>query len=231
MTYISEIKGRSGKDHIDSVLRRVGPLLDPVRIDEGTLQAWTGTLPDILIDFWRNHGVGALQGGLMRVCLPDDFDGLLSQIFHADKDFSHKDCHVLGYGAFGHLIIWSARHWIVEADLLNARVSAPGLSDPSKKQNENASIIAYLLGHPPDSLDVFETDDKKLFKPVKDKLGQLKAGEAYGFFPALAMGGAPRVENIKVVPALEHFLFLAQLQQFNLVDVLGRPPRVVRPIG
>ena len=110
MTYVSEIKGRSGKDHIDSVLGRMGPLLDPEPVDEGTLQAWTGTLPDILIDFWRNHGLGALQGGLMRLCLPDDFYGLLSRIFHTDKDFSHKDCHVLGYGPFGHLFLWSARN-------------------------------------------------------------------------------------------------------------------------
>lgn len=101
MTYISEIRGRSGKDHIDSVMKRVGPLIDATPLSEATLQTWTGTVHDILIDFWRNHGVGALQGGLMRLCVPSEFDGLLSQIFHADRDFSHKDCHVVGYGPFG----------------------------------------------------------------------------------------------------------------------------------
>lgn len=231
MTYISEIRGRSGKDHIDSVMKRAGPLLDARPVDEATLQTWTGTVPDILIDFWRNHGVGALQGGLMRLCIPSDFDGLLSQIFHADKDFSHKDCHVIGYGPFGNLIVWSARHWIVRIELLHGRVSASGLSDPSKKHNENASIVAHLLGHQPDSLDVVDDDGKKLFKPAVSALGPLQAGQAFGFFPALAMGGAPQVANLKIVPALEHFLFLAQLQQFQLVNYLGSAPGTVRPIG
>ncbi|MFL4470128.1 GAD-like domain-containing protein [Tateyamaria armeniaca] len=190
MTYISEIRGRSGKDHIDSVLNRVGPLADRQSVDEGTLQAWTGTLPDILIDFWRHHGLGTLQSGLMRLCLPDDFQGLLSQIFHADKDLSHTDCHVIGYGPFGHLVLWSARHWIVEVDLLRARVSSPGLMDASKKKNENASVIAHLLGHQPDSLDAYDDSDNKLFKPAVGALGQPQSGEAFGFFPALAMGGA-----------------------------------------
>lgn len=44
MTYISEIKGCSEKGHIDSVLGRMGPLLAPKSVDEGTLQAWTGAL-------------------------------------------------------------------------------------------------------------------------------------------------------------------------------------------
>ena len=63
------------------------------------------------------------------------------------------------------------------------------------------------------------------------KLGRPGPGQAFGFFPALAMGGAPNLENLKIVPALEHFLFLAQLQPFQLVDFLAQPPRVVREIG
>lgn len=231
MTYISEIKGRSGKDHIDSVLKRSGPLIGASVVPAATLETWTGVLPDILIDFWRNHGLGALQGGLMRLCVPDEFDGLLSEVFQADKDFSHKDCHVIGYGPFGNLIVWSTRHWIVRIDLLRGRVSASGLADPRKKHNENASIVADLLGHQPDSLDVVDYDGKKMFKPAVSALGPLKTGQAFGFFPALAMGGAPQIANLKTVQAMEHFLFLAQLKQFQLVDYLGNSPSNLRPIG
>lgn len=83
----------------------------------------------------------------------------------------------------------------------------------------------------PDSLDAYNDDNKKLFSRAVKKLGRPGLGEAFGFFPALAMGGAPNLENIKIVPALEHFLILAQLQQFKLVDYLAQPPRVVRDIG
>ncbi|WP_259779841.1 DUF1851 domain-containing protein [Aestuariispira ectoiniformans] len=81
------------------------------------------------------------------------------------------------------------------------------------------------------AINAYDEDDKPLFARAKKKLGALEPGECYGFFPALAMGGAPKLENLKRVQALEHFLFLAQLQQFTLVDFLSRPVREVRLIG
>jgi hypothetical protein len=141
VTYISDIKGRSGKDHIDSALKRSGPMEDAHPVAEDVIKAWTGTVPDLLIDVWHNHGLGTLQGGRLRLCLPSDFDGLLSQIFQADPDFSHQDCYVIGYSAFGHLILWSKRHWIVEVDLNSGILTAPGLIDETKKRNPNASIV------------------------------------------------------------------------------------------
>ena len=59
----------------------------------------------------------------------------------------------------------------------------------------------------------------------------LELGECYGFFPALAMGGAPKLENLKRVKALVHFAFLAQLQPFTLMDYLARPIKAIRQIG
>lgn len=231
MSYISEIKGRSGKDFIDEIIEDDGPLLDTSPVSEEVIEKWVGVVPDLLIDFWRNHGVGALQDGLIRVSLPSEFSGLLSQIFQADEDFSHRDCNVIGYGPFGNLLVWSERHWLCEIDLSLARIDASRLIDPSKKLNPNTPIVAGLLGHQPDSLDAYDDDGKKLFARAVKKLGRPGPGQAFGFFPALAMGGAPNLENIKIVPALEHFVFLAQLQQFQLVDYLSRPPRVVRSIG
>ena len=212
MSYISEIKGRSGKDYIDEIIEDEGPFLDAAPVTEEVLETWRGIVPDLLTDFWRNHGVGALQGGLMRICLPVDFDGLLSQIFHADEDFSHNDCHVIGYGPFGDLIIWSERHWLCKANLRNGQVIATDLVYPEKKVIANTEIVVSLLGHQPETLDAYDDDDKKLFVRAVKKLGRPGPGQAFGFFPALAMGGAPNLENIKIVPALEHFLFLAQLQ-------------------
>lgn len=168
---------------------------------------------------------------LMRVCWPGDFDGRLSQIFHADRNFSRKDCHVIGYGPFGRPIVWSERHWIVDTSLINGPAYAGQLYRPEKKLNANAAIVASALGFPADTLDAYDDDNKKLFTRAIKKLGRPGPNEAFGFFPALTKGGAPNLENLKIVPALEHFLFLAQLQQFQLVDNLSQPPSIVRPIG
>jgi hypothetical protein len=44
------------------------------------------------------------------------------------------------------------------------------------------------------------------------------------------MGGAPSVKNLKRVGVREQFLFLAQLQAFQLFDYLANPPGPVRTI-
>lgn len=229
MTYRSEIAGRSGKDFILEILEEDGPLLDPTPIDEGTLDQWRGFLPEILLDFWSNQGIGTLSNGMLRVCLPNTFDGLLQQIFHSDSDFSHNDCHLIGYSAFGKLFVWSERHWMVTVDLISALVSAP-CHDPANKLNANASLITGLFRER-DYLDQHDKDQKLLFKKAVKKLGKPGRGEAFGFMPALALGGNADLNNIRIVPALEHFSILAQLQPFNLISYLPGQAGLGRKIG
>lgn len=231
MTYTSSIAGTSGKEYIDEILEDEGPLRQTQSVSDNVIAQYQGKVPDILIDFWRNHGTGTLQNGLMRLVIPSDFDGLLSQIFHGDADFSHQDCYIIGHSPFGHLVVWSERHWLVKIDLLMSRMDCSKLLYPEKKKNENTPIISGFLGHGVDSLNVYDDDDKPLFSRVRKRLGDLEPGECYGFAPALVMGGAPKLTNLKKMPAFEHFLFLAQLQHFTLMDYLSRPIRAVRQIG
>ncbi|PHI34750.1 glutamyl-tRNA amidotransferase [Pseudoalteromonas sp. GCY] len=42
-------------------------------------------------------------------------------------------------------------------------------------------------------------------------LRQFENGEIYGFVPALALGGEPKLENLQKVKATEHLAFLADL--------------------
>ena len=218
------------QEDIDDILEENGPLEAIENPSKELIEKYTGRLPELLLALWREHGIGSWAGGLFRLCNPDDFEGLLSQVFHADKDFSHSDCHVYGYSAFGSLYVWSERHWVTQVDLLNGRVACPVLLDPAKAKNADIHMSTSLSVNP-DSLDAYDDDGKKLFARAVKKLGRPDAGQAFGFFPALAMGGAPRLENLRIVPALEHFLFLAQLQPFKLVDYLVRPPQIVREIG
>lgn len=218
------------QDDIDDILEENGTFESRETVSNELIGKYSEKLPKLLTVFWKQQGFGAWGGSLFRLCNPDDFEGLLSQIFHADDDFSHKDCHIYGYSAFGQLLIWSERHWVTQVDLVNGRVSCPVLIDPSKAKNADIHMSTSLSVHP-DSLDSYDDNDKKLFTRAVKKYGRPEPRQAFGFFPALAMGGAPNLENIQIVPALEHFLFLAQLQQFKLVDYLAQPPRVVREIG
>ncbi len=203
-------------------------------VPEELIAEFQGKLPDFILELWKQHGFGSWSNGLYQVCNPHDFDGLLSQVFHADKDFSHKDCHVFAYSAFGGLHVWSERHWVVEIDLLRNTLSCRGLLDPNKKRNPDMITVITLAIDDDDAvaaMNAYDIDNKPLFGRARKRLGDLEPGECYGFFPALAMGGAPKLENLKRTKALEHFTFLAQLQQFTLMDYLSRPIRAVRTIG
>lgn len=219
-------------ENIEAIFARNGPFAPGRSVSVETVSEYRGKLPDILLDIWGTQGVGVWGDGLFQLCVPTDFDGLLSQIFHADDDLSHRDCHVIGYGAFGELLVWSEKHWITHIYLNRAEVICAGLISPEKKRSTEASIATTLFGLSKDvTLLGYDEEGKPLLSRTKKRLGNLSPGQAFGFFPALPMGGAPNIENIRIVPALEHFLFLAQLQQFKLVDYLAQPPKVVREIG
>jgi hypothetical protein len=57
-----------------------------------------------------------------------------------------------------------------------------------------------------------------MFKKCIKRLGKLKHGECYGLVLALALGGSADLDSVRRVKALEHFTFLAQLGQVDLVD-------------
>ena len=221
------------QENIEDIIDKNGPLSQSARVPNELINEFQGKLPDTLIELWKQQGFGTWGSGLYRMCNPHDFDGLLSQVFHADKDFSHQDCHVIGYSAFGHLSVWSERHWLTDINLLRSEVVSRRLIAPEKKKNPDTPIVALLydIEGKSDSLNVYDDNDKPLFARAKKKLGILEPGECYGFAPALAMGGAPNLENLSKMKANEHFLFLAQLQNFTLIDYLSRPVRAVRQIG
>jgi hypothetical protein len=218
------------QEDIDDIIQENGDLASVRSVAPEIVAQFAGKLPILLTTFWSQRGIGTWANGLFTLCLPTDFQGLLSQVFSADRDFSHRDCHIIGYSAFGQLLVWSERHWVTQIDLVTGRVSCPVLIDPTKAKNADIHM-STSLSVKKGALDCFDDDGKPLFARAVRKLGRPGPGQAFGFVPALAMGGAPSLDNIRIVPALEHFLFLAQLQQFSLVDYLSRPPRVVRMIG
>ena len=77
---------------------------------------------------------------------------------------------------------------------------------------------------------LFLQEDRDFFAAAAAKHGKLEPGEAYGFFPALQLGGAYRIENLRRVRAAEHFAILAQLEPFKLTR-LTPPDPPAHPYG
>lgn len=220
---------------INDIFEENGDFGQSIVVSNDVVDSYKGKLPDLVLEIWNQKGVGSWYKGLYRLCLPSDFSGLLSQIFHADKDFSHKDCHVIAYSAFGNLVIWSEKHWLMEVNLIRNTLACDGLIYPEKKKNDFSQVATefFMLSEKSsqEAHNFYDEDEKPLFNRARKRLGDLEAGECYGFFPAIPLGGAPNLKNIKRVEALEHFTLLAQLKNFSLIDYLSSPMQVVRDIG
>ncbi len=190
-----------------------------------------GHLPGSIIDFWLEYGFGSVLDGLFRFCDPADYRSILALLFKADKDFSHKDCHVYGYSAFGELYIWSEKHDVVNIELLKLKMSAVGLLRPEDRISPDIEI-GISLEDLEDNLDIeADHDEKLLFKRALKKVGKLNPGEVYGFKLAPALGGGETLDALKKYSALEHFAILAQMGDLQLVDYSKFPAEFIRTIG
>jgi hypothetical protein len=197
--------------------------------------------------FIAQHGYGTVCEGRFQFCPIDRFRPLAALIFKADPDFSHTDCHIVGFDAFGMRVqAWSEKHYSVAIDLLEYKVSnialapsilnyMPPLPDTPRAPRNRETMTRMILPHEREAGDMWDWQDEPMYARCAEAYGALEFGECYGFFPSLGMVGFQSrfraVENIKRVKALEHFCMIAQMQDFNLVRYNMGRDEIVRPIG
>ncbi|MFB8342205.1 GAD-like domain-containing protein [Brucella cytisi] len=201
-------------------------------IDDRIASSVVDFFPPELAGLYKEVGVCSIKGGRLQLCDPADFRGVLALVFGADKQFSHNNCHAFAYSAFGTLYCWSKEFALVIVDLINGEITSRGALGKIKPgaKIENQIYVPFSLSD--DALDLIGEDGRMLFSRANAKLGTLEIGECYGFFPALALGGACGLEYLKRVVAPEHFAIIAQTLEFKLVDVQADgTARTARAIG
>lgn len=52
------------------------------------LAVYEPLLPAVILDLSRNLGVGDLDGGRLRLCVPRSLQGVVDQIFEGDPDLA-----------------------------------------------------------------------------------------------------------------------------------------------
>lgn len=192
-------------------------------------------LPSPLADMIEDMGFCSFSDGLFYTCNPDDMKSILALTFGTDPDFSHKDCHVVGYSAFGDLYIWSEKYYRFNINLAEGFIFCRALTVPNWRPSATPEHLAANMIPERETIDFVDQYGQPLYQRCQEKYGRLESGECYGFFPALAISGifGPHrtIEHIRRVKAMEHFAIIAQLDAFQLarVGVDGAEP--VRPIG
>ncbi|WFR98766.1 GAD-like domain-containing protein [Rhizobium tumorigenes] len=201
----------------------------------GTIERLSNLYPASLIEFISEYGFASFHGGLFQLCDPDELRPILAMAFKADPDFHHEECHVVGYTAFGTLRCWSKQYFDFDIELPLGAIYCPPLTVPGWQQNASADHVASGIIPDKDAAEFYDTNGEPMFDRCADLYGAPEIGECFGFVPALAISGAfgPRqqVGNIRRLSAVEHFMILAQLEDFQLMRITATDVVPVRSIG
>jgi hypothetical protein len=208
-----------------------GPARDAHPLPAADADAMARRVPPALIDFWKRHGIGIYADGMLHLCNPRRYDGLLPLLVGNDGEIHAKDLALYAFSAFGELFLWHQRFGGVEINLMSGDVAAAGYLAPDTIGDPDLDLEARLVTFDRDLYDAKDETGRPLFDRAVSALGELRLDECFGFVPALALGGAPNLANLRRVAALEHFAILAQAAPLTLKDYSAFPPREVRPIG
>ncbi len=186
------------------------------------LDALAGRLPSDLLVFWQEYGLGMWLDGKFQFCRPADYAELVEQIFADDPDLQPSATHMVGFSAFGELLLWNEQHKRVLVDLVwqVARVDAFDAREPGDPTHFPITTPLSRLDHE-GSFDVFEQDDvaDPLFDRALARLGPLDLGQCYGFVPMLAFGGSATLDRIERFDAAVHLSLLAGAGRCRLMVV------------
>lgn len=214
-----KMAGIDPKFDVRKYIKDYGELNYRKDVSEKICEKYKDKLPDDLILFWREHGIGTWLNGKFQFCIPSDYSEIVDVLFSGDQDIISEKTHIIGFSAFGDLLIWNEDFQRCEVNLpyLTMRISK---TDFNKFGTENFPLSTVLAGIEFHEFSYIEPSDDKypsLFEEAIDKIGEVTLDKCYGFFPVLALGGSPSVKHIQIVDARVHFTLLAQMGNLRIL--------------
>lgn len=214
-------------------IKKFGPPVGGEPVPAEVREAYRGRVPQSLLDFWEECGVGVWLDGRFQLVRPDRYQSLVEMILKGDPDFPPESSVLIGYGAFGTLLVWNNKNYFLDINLVGKYAYTNHVSPkcwilpPDRKLPSELSRVDS-------GYDFFEHGTAKpLFDRALKKCGKLSYGECYGFFPAVGLGGLGVLDEIRKVRAAEHFAIIAQLDSIELRYMDTETPKitVLRRLG
>jgi hypothetical protein len=182
------------------------------------IEKFRGKLPDKLLAYWQTYGWCGYAKGLFWTVDPDEWEGVLDD-WIGDTSFMERDAYyVIARSAFGELVLWGTNTgqslkvvpsygWLIPA------------FDAEKFQKRGPDLCTQLFfaSTSRTTYDLSDMDDKPLFDQALARLGPLDHDTMYGFVPALALGGEPRVEKLQKLHAQTHLSILVQVTELQVM--------------
>ncbi|GGI74976.1 aspartyl-tRNA amidotransferase subunit B [Shewanella hanedai] len=205
-----------------------GPATKSVQPTVEELKLFEDKLPARLLEYWQEYGFCGWGDGIFWTVNPDDYKDILAQ-WLSGTSFEQREIdgvdkyYVIGRSAFGKLFIWGESSGASLDIVCNFSMLFP--SDQSEKLEIIGSeklIEKFYSSKRKSNMEEEDLGEKPLFQRAMAKLGPLDADEMYGFVPALAIGGAPKLENLQKVKVIEHLTFLADLgEKTVMADIVA----------
>ena len=219
-------------DIVNYIIKKYGDIKKNFFMSEKEISNIPEFLPEDLRYIYFNYGRVLLDQGILQICNPDDFKGVLELLFAGDQDFSAENCFAYCFSAFGTIYFLHKEWGGGSIEINEGEVFLQDFCENKRHQVLDNNLIGAPFIFDKEDHDYLADDEKYLFKRAVKKLGPLEIGECYGFVPTLAMGGEATLENLKRLKAAEHFSIVAQTMNYNLIHVEGYgKSSIFRPIG
>ncbi|WP_255228945.1 T6SS immunity protein Tdi1 domain-containing protein [Pseudoalteromonas sp. HM-SA03] len=148
---------------------------------------------------------------------PRDYQDILTEWLRGTKfekmqNDGGDSFYVIAVDAFGEIYVWGKNSGSCLKITSPYGMIFPNFSnDEYSKDGEELTLDLFFATKMSAEIDLDDINEQPLFERALEKLGHLENGEIYGFAPALALGGEPKLENLQKVKATEHLAFLADL--------------------
>ena len=234
MASFAQFDGQDGAAHLAEFFREVGPLEDPRPVLPNVVAAYEGLVPDILRDLWVEAGTGGLHDGRFRIVRPDLYSEVALAYFGpdpadgGDRDLG-GDSHIVGLTAFGDLIVWNTRHWLVMVLQSLNLVEAPMLARPDIKTHPDRQFLTYILRADPALFDRTDDAGEPMFERALAALGPLQPDEIYAPDLTDPVADVTTVESLVIVDAETWLIQRAMTWNFTLSD-LADGQMMIRPV-
>lgn len=204
-------------EYFQYFLEENGPAADRREVPQESIDRYRGLLPDQLLAYWQEHGWAAYDKRRFWTVNPDDYEPVLDAWLSGTELEGRDRYYVIARGAFGDLFVWG-EHQHYALTIFSIGGSCNILPCPKVGADPNAEVRYFFASMSPGRGDFDDKADE-----AAARLGPLNHNEIYGFVPALALGGSTDAQSLRKVRAVEHLLFLAQLQplEFQVIPSLA----------
>ncbi|SES69300.1 GAD-like domain-containing protein [Pseudomonas graminis] len=190
-------------------LEKFGDPIDRHEVPVTSIERYRGKLPDLLLEYWAEHGWCGYGDGIFWIVNPQDYEGVVASWIGNTELEKHDSYHVIARSAFGDLYLWGERTGFSLKIISFLSRCVVDDFEPAPEQMDR-KVQDFLL-----SIDAESNDYDDLFNSARKKLGPLRHDELYGFVPALMFGGPDTLDHLEKLKAVEHLIFLSQLAELE----------------